>query len=46
MDVIPDDASIQVLMESRAEPIARTFDALSGAHRAIVQALRLANRRR
>ncbi|UCH73742.1 MAG: 2-isopropylmalate synthase [Rhodospirillales bacterium] len=33
---IPDDVTIQVLTQSRAELIDRTFDALEGAHRVIV----------
>ena len=33
---IPDDVTIEVLVQSRADLIARTFDALEGAPRAIV----------
>ncbi|ACF03634.1 2-isopropylmalate synthase [Rhodopseudomonas palustris TIE-1] len=35
-DRIPDDVTIQVLTQSRTELIARTFDSLEGAQRAIV----------
>jgi 2-isopropylmalate synthase len=35
-DLIPDDVSIQVLVQSRAELIERTYDCLVGAPRAIV----------
>ena len=35
-DLIPDDVTIQVLTQSRAELIERTFEAIRGAKRAIV----------
>lgn len=35
-DMVPDDVTIQVLSQSKDEQIERTFDALSGAGRAIV----------
>src|SRR3954453_7358589 len=35
-DLIPDDVTIQVLTQSRAELIDKTFEAISGAKRAIV----------
>ncbi|HET6608954.1 MAG TPA: 2-isopropylmalate synthase [Rhodopila sp.] len=35
-DRIPDDVTIQVLTQSRADLIARTFESLEGVHRAIV----------
>ena len=35
-DLIPEDVTIQVLTQARAELIARTFEALRGARRAIV----------
>src|SRR5258708_651550 len=35
-DLVPDDVTIQVLTQSRPEQITRTFDAVSGARRAIV----------
>jgi len=33
---IPEDVTVQVLVQARADLIARTFEALKGAHRAIV----------
>jgi len=35
-DLIPDDVTVQVLTQARAELITRTFDSLKGARRAIV----------
>ncbi|MFI5044814.1 MAG: 2-isopropylmalate synthase, partial [Acidimicrobiales bacterium] len=35
-DLIPDDVTIQVLVQCRAELIERTYEALRGAHSAIV----------
>jgi 2-isopropylmalate synthase len=35
-DVIPDDVTIQVLTQARSELIARTFESIKGARRAIV----------
>jgi 2-isopropylmalate synthase len=35
-DLVPEDVSIQVLVQCRQELIERTFEALRGAHRAIV----------
>lgn len=35
-NLIPDDVTIQVLTQSRADLIARTFESLQGVHRAIV----------
>ncbi len=35
-DLVPEDVSIQVLVQCRQELIERTFEALKGAHRAIV----------
>jgi 2-isopropylmalate synthase len=35
-DLIPDDVTVQVLVQARAELIARTYEALRGARRAIV----------
>src|ERR1700722_1404792 len=35
-DLIPEDVTIQVLTQSRAELIEKTFDAIKGARRAIV----------
>ena len=35
-DLVPEDVTIQVLVQSRQELIERTFEALQGSHRAIV----------
>ena len=35
-DLIPDDVTVQVLVQARGELIARTYEALRGARRAIV----------